>query len=65
MVENALISACFFIPLDIDIPFLTERYQDIFQPYASGSGRPSLNRLGHVDCHARFNAHFNWRSHLS
>ena len=31
-----LVSACFFIPLDIDIPFLTERYQDIFQPYASG-----------------------------
>ncbi len=25
-----------FIPLAIDIPFLTERYQDIFIPYASG-----------------------------
>ena len=24
------------IPLAIEIPFLTERYQDIFQPYASG-----------------------------
>lgn len=26
----------FFIPLNVHIPFLTERYQDIFQPYSSG-----------------------------
>lgn len=31
-----LIISTLFIPLLIDIPFLTERYQDIFQPYASG-----------------------------
>ena len=31
-----LVFAMLFIPLLIDIPFLTERYQNIFQPYASG-----------------------------
>ena len=31
-----LFVATLFIPLAIEIPFLTERYQDIFQPYASG-----------------------------
>ena len=31
-----LFTSTLFIPLLIDIPFLTERYQDIFIPYASG-----------------------------
>lgn len=31
-----LFVATLFIPFAIEIPFLTERYQDIFQPYASG-----------------------------
>ncbi|MCH1442964.1 MAG: phosphate ABC transporter permease PstA [Candidatus Poseidoniaceae archaeon] len=31
-----LFTSTLFIPLLIDIPFLTERYQDIFVPYASG-----------------------------
>ncbi len=31
-----LFTSALFIPLLIDIPFLTERYQDIFIPYASG-----------------------------
>ena len=31
-----LVFSALFIPLLVDIPFLTERYQDIFQPYASG-----------------------------
>ena len=31
-----LVFSTLFIPLLIDVPFLTERYQDIFQPYASG-----------------------------
>ena len=31
-----LFTSTIFIPLLIDIPFLTERYQDIFVPYASG-----------------------------
>ena len=31
-----LFASTLFIPLAIDIPFLTERYQDIFQPYSSG-----------------------------
>jgi len=31
-----LVFSALFIPLLIDVPFLTERYQDIFQPYASG-----------------------------
>ena len=31
-----LVTSTLFIPLLIDIPFLTERYQDIFIPYASG-----------------------------
>jgi len=31
-----LFVATLFIPFTIEIPFLTERYQDIFQPYASG-----------------------------
>lgn len=31
-----LVASTLFIPLEINIPFLTERYQDIFQPYASG-----------------------------
>jgi len=30
------ISSTVFIPLFIEIPFLTERYQDIFSPYSSG-----------------------------
>ena len=30
------VTSTIFIPLLIDIPFLTERYQDIFVPYASG-----------------------------
>ena len=36
MGENALRVLDVFIPLAINIPFLTERYQDIFIPYASG-----------------------------
>lgn len=28
--------AFFFIPIHVKIPFLTENYQDIFQPYSSG-----------------------------
>mgnify|MGYP001185535120 CR=1 FL=1 len=31
-----LFTSTLFIPVLIDIPFLTERYQDIFIPYASG-----------------------------
>ena len=31
-----LVFSALFIPLLVDVPFLTERYQDIFQPYASG-----------------------------
>jgi phosphate transport system permease protein len=31
-----LVAATLFIPLDVNLPFLTERYQDIFQPYSSG-----------------------------
>ena len=31
-----LFTSTLFIPILIDIPFLTERYQDIFVPYASG-----------------------------
>ena len=31
-----LFVATLFIPFAIEIPFLTERYQDIFRPYASG-----------------------------
>ena len=31
-----LFTSTLFIPILIDIPFLTERYQDIFIPYASG-----------------------------
>ena len=30
------VTSTIFIPILIDIPFLTERYQDIFVPYASG-----------------------------
>ncbi len=32
----ALVASTLFIPISIDIPFLTERYQDIFLPYSSG-----------------------------
>ena len=31
-----LVTSTLFIPLEIYIPFLTERYQDIFSPYSSG-----------------------------
>ena len=31
-----LVISTLFIPLEIYIPFLTERYQDIFSPYSSG-----------------------------
>ena len=31
-----LVISTLFIPLEIHIPFLTERYQDIFSPYSSG-----------------------------
>ena len=35
-----------FIPLAINIPFLTERYQDIFIPYASGIRSAFFGRFG-------------------
>ena len=41
-----LFTSTLFIPILIDIPFLTERYQDIFVPYASGIRAHFMEQFG-------------------